>query len=133
MIDGSRPPAVVKRPFGIVRPRKRHPSHDGRIVVKKLSALDKQHRSPQTREIKTSRRAARAGTDNDHIPQVIFMVLRSNVQGNRLHYVRGVPLKASPAFSYIVSRTRAVNTASSGGSEFDSSPLILFTNASSWS
>ncbi len=101
--------------------------------MKKLSALDKQHRFPQTREIEASRRAARAGTDNDDIPQVIFRVLRSDVRGNRLHDVRCVPLKARPAFSYIVSRTRAVNTASSGGGEFDSSPLIFLTNASSWS
>ena len=49
--------------------------------MKKFSALDKQHRVPQTREIEASRRAARAGTDNDDIPKVIFRVLRNNVRG----------------------------------------------------
>ena len=101
--------------------------------MKKFSALDKQHRPPQTREVEAGCRAARSGTDDDDIPQVTFSVLRSNFPRDSLHDVWSVPLKARPAFSYIASRTRAVKTASSGGSAFDFSPLTLFANASSWS
>src|SRR5258708_21742885 len=102
-------------------------------MMKKLAALNKHPRPPQTREVEASRRAARSRTDNDDIPQVTFSVRRSDFPGGSLHGVWSVPLKARPAFSYIASRTRAVNTASSGGSASDSSPPILFTNASSWS
>ena len=46
--------------------------------MKKLPALDKQHRPPQMGEVEAGCRAARSRTDDDDIPQMTFSVLRTN-------------------------------------------------------
>src|SRR5437879_10233223 len=72
MIDRTGPPPMVKCGLGAALPCKRRASYHSRIVMKKFSAFDKQHRPPQAREVEACCRTARSCTDNNHIPQVIF-------------------------------------------------------------
>src|SRR5437870_13472412 len=54
VIERTGPPPVVKCRLGRALPCKRRAFYNGWVMMKKLSAFDKQHRTPQTREVEAS-------------------------------------------------------------------------------
>ena len=131
IVRKTRPPTVVERRFQITAPC--NASHNGRIMMNELATLDEQYRAPQAREVEAGCRAARSRADHDDVPQVTFSLLRSDFPRKAAHHTCGVPLNASPAFSYMPSMIRAVNRASSGPRASDFLPLMARTKSSSWS
>ena len=69
---------MVERLFGVASPPKRVASRDIGMVVEELPALDEQHRPPQPREVEAGRRAARAGPNDNGVPDLAFGVQRNH-------------------------------------------------------
>ena len=69
---------MVERLFGVASPPKRVASRDHRMMVEELPALDEQHRPPQPREVQAGRRAARAGPNDNGVPDLAFGVQRKH-------------------------------------------------------